>query len=67
MSDAGPVRVELYDTTLRDGAQQADLSYTVEDRLRILHSAQEFQQLVRVEGPDWIGRRSHPFPGTIAA
>ncbi|MFL5790581.1 MAG: citramalate synthase [Actinomycetota bacterium] len=37
MSDGGPVRVELYDTTLRDGAQQADLSYTVEDRLRILH------------------------------
>jgi 2-isopropylmalate synthase len=31
------VRVELYDTTLRDGAQQADLSYTIEDRLRILH------------------------------
>jgi 2-isopropylmalate synthase len=29
--------VELYDTTLRDGAQQADLSYTIEDRLRILH------------------------------
>jgi hypothetical protein len=29
--------VELYDTTLRDGAQQADLSYTVEDRMRILH------------------------------
>jgi 2-isopropylmalate synthase len=37
VSDPGPVRVELYDTTLRDGAQQADLSYTVEDRLRILH------------------------------
>ena len=38
MSDvrAAP-QVELYDTTLRDGAQQADLSYTVEDRLRILH------------------------------
>jgi 2-isopropylmalate synthase len=35
--DDGPVSVELYDTTLRDGAQQADLSYTVEDRLRILH------------------------------
>jgi 2-isopropylmalate synthase len=32
-----PPLVELYDTTLRDGAQQADLSYTVEDRLRILH------------------------------
>jgi 2-isopropylmalate synthase len=31
------ITVELYDTTLRDGAQQADLSYTVEDRLKILH------------------------------
>jgi 2-isopropylmalate synthase len=29
--------VELYDTTLRDGAQRAGLSYTIEDRLRILH------------------------------
>jgi 2-isopropylmalate synthase len=40
VNDVGgvPTRVvELYDTTLRDGAQQADLSYTVEDRLRILH------------------------------
>ena len=39
---AGPVGadhgfdVELYDTTLRDGAQRAGLSYTIEDRLRIL-------------------------------
>ena len=32
----GP-KVELYDTTLRDGAQRADLSYSIEDRLRILH------------------------------
>ncbi len=31
------IRVELYDTTLRDGAQRADLSYSIEDRLRILH------------------------------
>jgi 2-isopropylmalate synthase len=38
VSENGPVpAVELYDTTLRDGAQQADLSYTIEDRLRILH------------------------------
>ncbi len=37
--DAGAAgrRVELYDTTLRDGAQQTGLSYSVEDRLRILH------------------------------
>jgi 2-isopropylmalate synthase len=31
------VRVELYDTTLRDGAQRAGLSLSIEDRLRILH------------------------------
>jgi 2-isopropylmalate synthase len=36
MSASGP-SVELYDTTLRDGAQRADISYTIEDRLRILH------------------------------
>jgi 2-isopropylmalate synthase len=32
-----PRRVELYDTTLRDGAQGTGLSYSIEDRLRILH------------------------------
>jgi 2-isopropylmalate synthase len=30
-------RVELYDTSLRDGAQRVGLSYTTEDRIRILH------------------------------
>src|SRR5438094_2746176 len=30
-------RIELYDTSLRDGAQRVGLSYTAEDRLRILH------------------------------
>jgi 2-isopropylmalate synthase len=34
---SGARRVELYDTTLRDGAQQTGLSYSIEDRLRILH------------------------------
>ncbi len=34
---SGAVEVELYDTTLRDGAQRAGLSYSIEDRLRILH------------------------------
>jgi 2-isopropylmalate synthase len=39
---AGPAvssapQVELYDTTLRDGAQGTGLSYSIEDRLRILH------------------------------
>jgi len=30
-------RVELYDTTLRDGAQGTGFSYSIDDRLRILH------------------------------
>ncbi len=34
---AEPLRVELYDTTLRDGAQATGLSYSIEDRMRILH------------------------------
>ena len=33
---SGP-NVELYDTTLRDGAQDPGISYSIEDRLRILH------------------------------
>ena len=37
MNEPARPSVELYDTTLRDGAQQADLSYTIEDRLRIIH------------------------------
>ena len=35
--DRTRVKVELYDTTLRDGAQGTGLSYSIEDRLRILH------------------------------
>ena len=33
----GTLVVELYDTTLRDGAQGTGFSYSIEDRLRILH------------------------------
>jgi 2-isopropylmalate synthase len=32
-----PSSVELYDTTLRDGAQDPGISYSIEDRLRVLH------------------------------
>ena len=42
-------RVELYDTTLRDGAQRADISYTIEDRLRPLA-----EPLPRPRPGDWL-------------
>jgi 2-isopropylmalate synthase len=35
-------RVELYDTTLRDGAQREGISYTLEDKLRIADKLDEF-------------------------
>jgi 2-isopropylmalate synthase len=34
--------VELYDTTLRDGAQREGISYTLEDKLRIAEKLDEF-------------------------
>jgi 2-isopropylmalate synthase len=38
MPDAWTPQVELYDTTLRDGAQRAGLSFSVEDKLKVLHA-----------------------------
>jgi 2-isopropylmalate synthase len=37
-----PARVQIYDTTLRDGSQQEGISLTVEDKLRV---AQQLDQL----------------------
>ncbi|HEY5648132.1 MAG TPA: citramalate synthase, partial [Nitrospiria bacterium] len=34
-------RVEIYDTTLRDGAQTEDVSFSVEDKLRITEKLDE--------------------------
>lgn len=34
-------RIEIYDTTLRDGAQSEDISFSVEDRLRITERLDE--------------------------
>jgi 2-isopropylmalate synthase len=34
----GPDRVEIHDTTLRDGAQSEGISYSVEDKLKVLRS-----------------------------
>jgi 2-isopropylmalate synthase len=47
------MKVELYDTTLRDGAQAPGLSYSVEDRLRILHKLDDLG-LPYIEG-GWPG------------
>jgi len=36
--EAGPELVEIYDTTLRDGAQSEGISYSVEDKLKVLRA-----------------------------
>jgi 2-isopropylmalate synthase len=38
MPDATAVTPEIYDTTLRDGAQRAGLQFSVEDKLKVLHA-----------------------------
>jgi 2-isopropylmalate synthase len=35
------IKVQLYDTTLRDGAQQEGISFSVEDKLKICHKLDE--------------------------
>lgn len=35
-------KVDLYDTTLRDGSQSEGISYSVEDKIRISHSLDKF-------------------------
>lgn len=46
-------RIEIYDTTLRDGAQAEDVSFSVEDKLRITEKLDEFG-LHYIEG-GWPG------------
>ncbi len=36
--ETGPGRIEIFDTTLRDGAQSEAISYSVEDKLKILRA-----------------------------
>jgi len=42
-----PKRIELFDTTLRDGAQTAGISFSVQDKVRIANRLAEFAM-------DWI-------------
>ena len=34
-------KIDIYDTTLRDGSQSEDISFTVEDKIRIAHKLDE--------------------------
>ncbi|MDD5009762.1 MAG: citramalate synthase, partial [Syntrophorhabdaceae bacterium] len=36
------MRVEFYDTTLRDGAQSEDIAFSLNDKLRITEKLDEF-------------------------
>ncbi len=53
-SDPGTARVELYDTTLRDGTQAENINFSVLDKLRIAERLDEF-------GVDYI---EGGFPGS---
>lgn len=46
-------RIDIYDTTLRDGAQSEDINFSVEDKLRITEKLDEFG-LYYIEG-GWPG------------
>jgi 2-isopropylmalate synthase len=46
-------RVDLYDTTLRDGCQAEDVNFTLDDKLRIVERLDEFG--VRYVEGDWPG------------
>ena len=40
--DREPARIQIYDTTLRDGCQAEDISLTIEDKLRITERLDDF-------------------------
>ncbi len=42
MTASDPTPVELFDTTLRDGSQTADIHFSVDDKIRIAERLQEF-------------------------
>ena len=45
------ITVQLYDTTLRDGAQQEGISFSVEDKLKICQKLDELGiDFIRVAG-----------------
>lgn len=66
------MKIELYDTTLRDGAQGAGVSFTEADRLRVIHALDELGITYIEAGNfsigsnDWeIFRRAGEIGGTL--
>ena len=43
------IHLEVYDTTLRDGAQAEDVSFSVDDKIRIAKKLDELHQLYSLE------------------
>ena len=58
-------RVEIYDTTLRDGSQGEGISFSLEDKLKILHALDEFK-VDFVEG-GWPGSNPKDIDFFLAA
>ena len=49
---SGMSRIHIYDSTLRDGAQAQGISYSVEDKIKIVHRLDE----LGIRFPRWNNR-----------
>ncbi len=48
------MRVEFYDTTLRDGSQSEDIAFSLTDKLRITEKLDEFGMHFIEGGVAWL-------------
>ena len=59
-------RIAIYDTTLRDGAQQEGISLSVADKLRIVKALDKIGiAYVRADGPEWAPRIASFLPKRV--
>ena len=59
-------KVRLYDTTLRDGSQGEDISFSVDDKLHIARKLDEFRQRTDSAVGSGEGSGSIPAVGCVA-